>query len=273
MKKARVGKVLSENRETIDSFIDMQFRDFTLPKALRPSLHQILKLTILSARRTGAFSGIVIAGFGEQEMFPTLIQLTIDGVIDGKIKYSVESHIDLGREGSPAYVMPFAQGEMVQQFMEGVDPEYLEYSINSTQETLVQFGKVVLEALGVRAPDVEKAVMDEAAKVAGRYHEDAREFRQEKLVEPTMTAVSHLPIEELADMAEALVSLTSLKRRVSLSQETVGGPIDVAIISKGDGLIWIKRKHYFEPRLNPSYFGRQALEGNRRTKHEPFREQ
>jgi len=28
--------------------------------------------------------------------------------------------------------------------------------------------------------------------------------------------------------------------------ETVAGPIDVAIISKGDGLIWIKRKHYFD---------------------------
>ena len=55
-------------------------------------------------------------------------------------------------------------------------------------------------------------------------------------------------------MAEALVSLTSFKRRVSADAETVGGPIDVALISKGDGFIWIKRKHYFKPELNYTFF-------------------
>jgi hypothetical protein len=31
------------------------------------------------------------------------------------------------------------------------------------------------------------------------------------------------------------------------------------IISKGDGFIWIKRKHYFDPRLNPRFFARRNL--------------
>ena len=55
-------------------------------------------------------------------------------------------------------------------------------------------------------------------------------------------------------MAETLVHLTLFKQRVSSNvNETVGGPIDVAIISKGDGFIWIKRKHYFKPDLNPTF--------------------
>ncbi len=60
-----------------------------------------------------------------------------------------------------------------------------------------------------------------------------------------------------AAMAEALVNLTALKRRVSREAETVGGPIDVAVVSKGDGFIWIKRKHYFDPALNSGYFRRR----------------
>jgi len=60
-------------------------------------------------------------------------------------------------------------------------------------------------------------------------------------------------------MAEALVSLTSLKRRVSMEEESVGGPVDVAVVSKGDGFIWIKRKHYFDPLLNRDYLARQSL--------------
>jgi len=47
--------------------------------------------------------------------------------------------------------------------------------------------------------------------------------------------------DELAAMAESLVNLTSFKRKVSMEAETVGGTIDVAVISKGDGFIWIKR--------------------------------
>jgi len=39
-----------------------------------------------------------------------------------------------------------------------------------------------------------------------------------------------------------------------MEAETVGGPIDVAVISKGDGFIWINRKHYFARELNPPFF-------------------
>lgn len=63
-----------------------------------------------------------------------------------------------------------------------------------------------------------------------------------------------LPKDELAAMAESLVNLTSFRRKLSMGAETVGGPIDVAIISKGDGFIWVKRKHYFSPELNQHFF-------------------
>ena len=41
---------------------------------------------------------------------------------------------------------------------------------------------------------------------------------------------------------------------MSPMEETVGGPVDVVFISKGDGLIWMKRKHYFNPDLNAHFF-------------------
>jgi len=66
----------------------------------------------------------------------------------------------------------------------------------------------------------------------------------------------HLLKDELAAMAEALVNLTKFKRRVSTARETVGGPIDVAVITKGDGFVWVKRKHYFSPDLNPRVIAR-----------------
>lgn len=36
--------------------------------------------------------------------------------------------------------------------------------------------------------------------------------------------------------------LTSFKHKVSSTIESVGGPVDVAVITKGDGFVWIKKK-------------------------------
>ena len=68
-----------------------------------------------------------------------------------------------------------------------------------------------------------------------------------------MEVVSALPKHELAEMAETLMSLTSFKRKVTMQTESVVGPIDVAVITKGDGFIRIKRKKYFESEWNPQF--------------------
>lgn len=146
---------------------------------------------------------------------------------------------------------------MIQRFMEGVDPAFLNYSSASIEESMYQFGKEILDTLGLSNPERTEILQNISAKHTEDYSKRATEFRNKYFVDFIMDAVEHLPKEELASMAESLVSLTSLKRRVSLEQETVGGPIDVAVISKGDGFIWIKRKHYFDPTLNAGYFERQ----------------
>lgn len=74
------------------------------------------------------------------------------------------------------------------------------------------------------------------------------------------TSAAFLSKGEMADLAENLVEMTSLRNRVSLDrQETVGGATDVAVISKGDGFVWVKRKHYFDRDRNPGWALRDAL--------------
>ncbi len=50
--------------------------------------------------------------------------------------------------------------------------------------------------------------------------------------------------------------LESLKEKVTRRTQSVGGPVDVAIITKAEGLVWIKRKLYFEPNLNHRFLAR-----------------
>ena len=90
-----------------------------------------------------------------------------------------------------------------------------------------------------------------------KYHDAFSKSLENFLQENANTitsAVVNLSIPDLAQMAKNLVEMTSFKRRVSLDVETVGGPIDVAVISKGDGFIWIERKHYFKREFNEHFF-------------------
>ncbi len=68
--------------------------------------------------------------------------------------------------------------------------------------------------------------------------------------------IDSLSVEEMADLAENMVSIESLREKMTQPSQSVGGPVDVAIISRHDGLIWVKRKHYFDPKLNVRYIGK-----------------
>jgi len=59
---------------------------------------------------------------------------------------------------------------------------------------------------------------------------------------PLLEVLQSLGPREMAQLAECLIGLESLKERVTTSTESVGGPIDVAAITKDDGLVWIHRK-------------------------------
>lgn len=69
--------------------------------------------------------------------------------------------------------------------------------------------------------------------------------------------IAMMPKIELIELAEALVSITAIERKATSDEGTVGGPIDVAFVTRHEGFVWIKRKYYFNAALNPRYFWRK----------------
>jgi len=65
-----------------------------------------------------------------------------------------------------------------------------------------------------------------------------------------LETINHLSLDELWSMVETFVNLQSFKTRMKDVNETVWWPTDVAVISKWDWFIWLKRKHYFDKDMN-----------------------
>lgn len=72
---------------------------------------------------------------------------------------------------------------------------------------------------------------------------------QAQQVAPLVQAA--MPIEDAADLAEFLVDVTVRFVRFMPGADTVGGPVEVAAITKHEGFKWLKRKHYYSRDLNP----------------------
>lgn len=208
-------------------------------------------------------SGVVIAGFGEKDTFPSLKVYVIEGILINKLKYKEFLSVDIGQE-TEASIIPFAQREMVDTFMEGIDPSYRNLEESYLTELFTEYTEIITGNMakynGKEKHKLKKKLQAIADEILKDHREKLDTYRKETYTYPVTSVVSMLPKDELAAMAEALVNLTSFKRKVSMETETVGGPIDVAVISKGDGFIWIKRKHYFKPELNPQFFAKYYKE-------------
>ena len=219
---------------------------------------QIICASIFSRDRFAKkSSGLVVAGFGEEETFPALVSYSIETKVNNTLKYKKENDEAINFDSS-ACIIPFAQSEMVATFIEGVDPGYNKIISDYLSEYFEKYPDYIIESIEnadtARKQEFAKKLKEIGLTMISDFNKKLQDYRRAFHVNPIINAVSFLPKDELAAMAESLVNLTSFKRKISLDAETVGGPIDVAIISKGDGFIWIKRKHYFKPELNPGFF-------------------
>jgi hypothetical protein len=59
-----------------------------------------------------------------------------------------------------------------------------------------------------------------------------------------------MPIQDAIDLAEFLVHVNIVFSRFTPGAPTVGGPIEIAVMTKHEGFKWIKRKHYYDVQLN-----------------------
>jgi hypothetical protein len=258
--RSSAASVLRRHRKEVDAAIESELQKLTSAVPLR-LLRSGCVLAIMRDYIWYAQSGIVVAGFGDDEFFPALRCHTVDSVVDGKLRFleDVRRRRQIAIGGVSASVIAFAQSEMVALFMNGIDRDYRDYIQAFLSELLAKaYPSSIEKAIGAALSQAQKArIVSSLRKIGAQLSAGLDsafdEYSRTLHSDPIVDIVNLLPKEELAAMAEALVNLTSFKRHVTRQAETVGGPIDVAVISRGDGFVWIKRKHYFSAELNPHF--------------------
>lgn len=254
--------ISADEKIIIDNISNDCFRQMQLTQKNKTKLYRIIALSISKKPLSFIKTGLVFAGFGSNEICPTLIQTEIDGILSGKLKASILKEIDVGRTGPAADVLGFAQDDMVQTFINGIDPSLQEYGKSLFSDAIRSSARAVLSPAFPNEPKqvdkIMKGVEGDLRKLQANVQSQFERYIQRFFTSEVKDMVRSMPKTELATLAESLIEITSLKRKVTRDKETVGGEVDVAVISKSEGLVWVKRKHYFPPELNSRFFQRRS---------------
>ena len=197
------------------------------------------------------YVGILFAGYGKDNAFPKFIDVNIYGIIAGELKYDVILQHDEVANGPS--IQSVAQPDVITTFCMGISNKLQEHILNEMDSVVKK-----------RINDLSKDdFSDNQIRVLNTIFSGVREEIKKEIdlkiqneeVNPLFNSIQNVQLSDLAFLSESLVNLTSLKRTYVLDDlvQTVGGPTDVAVISKSDGFIWIKRKHYFDKELNIDY--------------------
>lgn len=200
-------------------------------------------------------SGIVVAGYGDDHIFPACAQYRVRGFqLDRLIWNRAEDFLVTPRQ--PGYIGSFASNAMVETFASGVGEEVY----GNVHECYASSAESIIREVEGKLGSV--VTVKDRAQIIAQCRKDFMNDWLSRTVQnhhgPLTNVVSMLSIEEMAHLAENLVSLESLKEKMTRSTETVGGPVDVAAITKSEGFVWIRRKLYFDSALNPRYAHRVA---------------
>jgi hypothetical protein len=96
---------------------------------------QLAALLVQKQIVSASASGLVVAGFGDNELLPSLVSFEIDGIVGGRLKCIERARFD-GTRDSEGTIIPFAQSDMVYRFMEGIDPGYAGQILSDVRELL-----------------------------------------------------------------------------------------------------------------------------------------
>ena len=261
-------KLLFENKEfkrIYDSKIHEVTRNIKCDEDI--DLVVLFKRVFIKRFVLDGFTGIVIGGFNRENLFPSYMHFKII-VLDG-FKFIFDDCEEDCVGGETAVILkPFAQINAITNFLNGIDV--------STNYLIASYFKKVIDDYSNNIEELIKTNRKINGKDEQEILSDLDSLKQnnERIVsdfvgfidtlkgknsEPILKSIMSLPKEELANLSESLINITSLKVKVQDNLETVGGDVDVAIITKGDGFVWTKRKHYFEESLNPQFFNRKDL--------------
>jgi hypothetical protein len=229
-----------------DEIISYGFSSFGISADSMKRLKEISVFAVVKDLFLEDVTGMVFAGYGSEERYPVVVTCFLSAIVGGIIKRT-EASVDAIDTEIRSKIRVFADSEVTNAFIRGIDFN-LERRIYGTVRLLLH-GLVdqVIGAFSDTDPAKREAVRQQfQGSLVPQYFEALRgmmgEYQQAAFINPVLRVLEIAAKAELAETAKELVSLNVFKKRIMAQKQTVGGAIDVAVISRENGFQWWTRQ-------------------------------
>lgn len=245
-------KIKQFDMEDCDDESDVEI--YNLISSIKGPIEHAL-LTRLTTRNTNNAT-LIFSGYGTEEKYPSLVAAKVSEGFDNKVNYHI-SPDDIVKidEEHPVAICPFAQKDVAKAILRGIHRSYsadvlhhisdmyLDIFANGHCNTSATkdknendeiFDDEFYEALNqIEFDDLKKKFCNSVRRKL-----DSNQRVWEK-------ALKDYDLQSMASLAGNLINLTGFHRILTFQQEGVGGPVDLAVISKTEGFTWLSRKSWY----------------------------
>ena len=212
--------------------------------AISGDFEQTLMVMLTNRRRD---ANLIFTGFGQEQKYPSLVSATVFEGFANRMNYHIRPQdIICISDETPVAICPFAQSDVVESILRGVHVEFAK-TIQQEQKDVFSFGGIFTMEDDENVPALDFHRMLSEIKVddlekkfvkAGIRFLDKNQKEWEK-------ALEGYDLLAMAALAQSLIDLTGFHRILHFEPEGVGGPVDLAVITKNEGFTWLSRKSWY----------------------------
>jgi hypothetical protein len=230
-------------KSAITAEIEYVFDDVPRNKLSDEQYLKICKYLMYKNFSTEFDATLVVAGYGEQDIYPSSIDLDLKGLVADKPRYSKSRDVISTESG--ASVTTQGQSEAIHTFLRAFHPSFKTVAKDNLNELAVNLKEIIMKKFNDTSENsskIEDEIDDLLSKQLLLVVESFESTSTKEWVDPFVSTLVNLPIVSLAKTAESLVELQILRQSTQAVQDTVGGAIDVAVVTRDLGIQWFKHK-------------------------------
>lgn len=253
--------------ECFEGFIKDENEPFktSFPKDFLDSLKEELEITLLERLTTRWESEdsatLVFSGFGNEQEYPSLVSVNICEGFDHRVNYHIrpEDIICISEE-NPVAFCPFAQADVTNSIIRGQHKSWLGSIMKNTQN---KYQNAAENLFNKKFQEQDFEFLQMLAEVEYddlivRYNKNIIRLLDKNQREWEKT-LENYDMKSMASLAQSLIELTGFHRILTFEQEGVGGPVDVAVITKNDGFTWLNRKSWYHHKDVNGMYGSMGI--------------
>jgi hypothetical protein len=232
-KGGHYGQVISSYLEWRIANFDVSFEDYFMPRwphatNLLPYLLENAAIQ-LSMLDTDYESVLCFAGYGNQDLFPSLLQLSTHGMFGNLVH--VANYRYLSPDPNPKFLF-LGQKDALENLM---------YGFNSTVERAFLATEQRIQNI-TNAVNPDTTSLRDFLQNQADNSENRRIIHENSLEPPLNRLISSSPLKNLGEFAGSLVSIQAAFATITQPNPTVGGLIDIATVNLRSGFSWIQHE-------------------------------